>query len=38
MLVVDPSTQRVHEGYDRVILGLYRDDGKEHGNFYNGVL
>ena len=25
-------------GYIGVILGLYRDDGKEHGNYYNRVI
>ena len=24
-------------GYIRVILGLYRDNGKENGNYYNGL-
>ena len=24
-------------GYLRVILGLYRDNGKENGNDYNGI-
>ena len=24
--------------YIGVILGLYRDDGKENGNYYNGVI
>ena len=27
-----------YRGYIGVILGLYRDNGKEHGNYYNGVI
>ena len=25
-------------GYVRVILGLYRDNGKENGNYYSGII
>ena len=25
------------EGYIGIILGLYRDNGKENGNYYNGL-
>ena len=36
--LVENKMETTIMGYARVILGLYRDNGKEHGNYYSGII